>query len=230
MKNKKHGFGIHAFSDDARKTFDEIVANEEKIDDLIYWVESESIVVISGPKNSGKTRMALEVIEEFRGEGKVIYVDLDTYNKELDIGHLLVGNQSFFRKVTNKMPDYMILIVDNAHSLDNDFYRRLQYYFDQNYLRSVVLIKKTGADLKLPDSMMSRIGNKVINLSPLSKEEAVEIMFERLEGFIAEAQLEKIWMLSKDFENFLENCEKVVIESEEEDKDIDNKFIEKVLK
>ncbi len=230
MNYKQIGLGVYAFSDDARKTIDELVAHKEEAEDLLYWVEAEGMVLIKGPEKSGKTRLALEVIENFRGDGKVIYIDLDTYNKEVDIGHLLIGNQPFFRKIRNKMPKDMILIVDNAHSLDTDFYRRLQFFFDQGYLKSVVLIKKSDANLELPDSIKSRIGNKVIELKELGKDECVEIMNARLNGFLNENHLEKIWTKSKGLSNFLENCEKIATNYLDEGrKKIDINFIEKVL-
>lgn len=230
MNYKKLGLGVYAFSDDARKTVDELVTHETEAENLLYWVESESMVLIRGPEKSGKTRLALEVIENFKGEGKVIYIDLDTYNKEVDVGHLLIGSQSFFRKLANKMPKDMILIVDNAHSLDTDFYRRLQYFFDQSYLKSVVLIERANSELELPDSIKSRIGNKIINLNELSKDECVEIVKTRLNGFLDEKQLEQVWTKSDNLSNFLINCEMIVSKYlEEERKKIDNNFIEKVL-
>ncbi len=231
MTIKKLGLGINAFSDDARRTVDRLVTNEDKADDLIYYVESEGMVLIQGPKNSGKTRLAMEVIDRFKGEGKVIYIDLDKYKKELDIGHLLVGNQGFLRRFFNRMPKDFILIVDNAINLDTDFYRRIQYFYDQGYLKSVIFIKNSYHELVLPNSMASRIGNKVINLKGLKKEDCLKIASNRLGKFFNEKHLNNIWNLSGDLSTFLGNCEKVAYHYiEEERKRLDVNFINRVLK
>ncbi len=231
MSYKKLGIKTNAFSDDAKKTVDELIRNEEDADNLIYWVESESMTLIRGPRNSGKTRLALEVIEEFRGEGKLIYLDLDTYNKEIDIAHLLIGSQPFHRKLLNKMPKDMTLIIDNAYDLDTDFYERVQYFYDQGYLKSVIIIEKADTDLELPNSIKSRIGNKIINLKELTKKDAIKIAEKRLENFLNKEQLGKIWDKQPGLGNLLKNANKIAdAYIEQERKRLDAKFIEKVLK
>ena len=231
MSYKKLGINKNAFSNDAKKTMDDLIRNEEEADNLIYWVESESMILIQGPNASGKTRLAMEVIEEFRGEGKIIYIDLNTYNKELDIAHLLIGNQSFYRKLLNKMPKEMILIIDNAHTLETDFYKRIQYFYDQGYIKSAIIIQQAGTRLELPESIKSRVGNKIITLKEMTKKEAIQLVNERLNDFIKKEQLEQIWDKKPGLNNFLENCEKIISAYIEEDRQrLDTKFIQKVLK
>lgn len=230
-EEKKTGFNPNTFSDDATKTLDKLISREQEVNDLLYWVESGSVILIEGPKKSGKTRLAFEVIEKFKGKGKVIYVDLETYNKEIDIGHLIIGNQSFFRKLMNKMPKEMILIVDNSHSLDNDFYRRLQFFFDQNYLKSVILIKKSNTQLYLPESVKSRIGDRIIELNPLSKEESLKIINNRIKNLFTKEHLSKVWEKSPNFVDFLKNCEKLTTYySKENPKRINDNLIQEIIK
>ena len=229
--HKKLGLSKHAFSLDARKTVDELVKDEEHARDLLYWVESESIVLLKGPVNSGKTRLAFEVVENYKGEGRVVYLDLDTYNRDVDIGHLLIANQSFLRRFFNKMPRDMILILDNISELSDDFFKRVQYYFDQGYIKSVVLVKKDGVDLSLPDSVWSRIGNKVIELKAFSKAEALELAGDRLGKYFNKNQLELLWKHSGDLESLFGVAELVLEEYLRlGKKKLDVKFIEKVLK
>jgi len=226
----KANLGPYAFSDDARKTPDKLISLHEESKDLLYWVESGSMILIKGPKNSGKTRLAFEAIENFKGEGKVIYIDLETYNEEFDIGHMVIRNQPLFRRIRNKMPKGMILIIDNAQSLDNDFYKRLQFFFDQGYLRSVVFVKKSDTDLNLPESVKSRIGDHIINLKQISRDEWLEIISNRVRDFFTKEHLKEIWDKSSDLTNFLKNCKKVAdLYFKEENKEMNNKFIEEAL-
>lgn len=231
MEYKKIGLNKRSFSADAKRTNDELIKYFEEAENLLYWTESESMVLIEGPQKSGKTRLAFEVVENHKGEGKVIYLDQNTYNREIDISYLLMANQGFFRKFLNKKPKDMILILDNVINMDNDFFKRIQYYYDQGYLKSVIFIKKAGVELKLPKSILSRIGHKKVKLEALKKDECLEIAHERLRNFMDYKHLEKVWAYSKNLETLLKNAQLVADEFIIKDrKKLDMKFIDKVLK
>lgn len=231
MWYKKLKYKKNPFTTDAKRSVDSLVKYEEELDNLLYWIESGSIVLLEGPSYSGKTRLAMEVIENFKGYGKVIYIDLNTYNQELDIAHILIGNQSFHRKFLNLMPKDMILIIDNATTLKSDFYKRLQYFYDQGYLRSVLFVRKSEFALELPNSIYDRIAHKKILLKDLTKKESIQIVKNRLkEEFFSDEQLEYVWNKSRNFPTFMFNLETIAKTFvEEERKKLDQRFINKVL-
>jgi hypothetical protein len=206
MWYEKLGLYNSPFNLDGKTSSDKLMFNEKELDDLLYYVKSGSMVSIKGPKYSGKTFLAMKLIEAFKGKGKLIYIDLDTYAKELDIGHILIGNQPIHRKLLNMYPKDMILIIDNAITMENDFYKRLQYFYDQNYLRSVILINKENELVEMPGSVISRIGNKQINLKELNKENTINIVLNRLNGLLfSKEHLEYIYSKSLDTNNFMDN-------------------------
>lgn len=210
MWYKKLGLYISPFNLDAKISSDVLLFNEKEVEDLLYYVKSGSMVLVKGPKHSGKTMLGMQVIENFKGKGKVIYLDLETYNKELDIGHILIGNQSFHRKFLNMYPRDMVLIVDNAITQDTDFYRRLQYFYDQGYLRSVVLIYKADELVEVPGSIISRVGSKQFNLKKISKEQILKVLEQRLKGLLFNHEhLDYIYSKSIDLEDYMANLNKI---------------------
>lgn len=231
MWYKTLGYKINPFTTDAKRAVDTLIKYDVELENLLYWIESGSIILVEGPSYSGKTRLAMEVIENFKGYGKVIYLDLSTYSQELDISHILIGNQSFHRKFLNLMPKDMILIIDNATTLKSDFYKRLQYFYDQDYLRSVLFIRKSEFELNLPESVLDRIAHKKILLKDLAKKDSIKIVKNRLkEDFFSDEQLEYVWNKSRSFPTFMFNLETIAKAFVDENKKrMDQKFIDKVL-
>ena len=131
------------------------------------------------------------------------------------------------------MPKNMILILDNAKALTKDAYQRLQYFFDQNYLKSVILITRNKDQLQLPASMSDRIGNRVVKTKLLKKSQILELVQERMfedEIFTAK-NLEDVYAKSKGLKSFLENLESLAQYMLEKDVEkVTIKTINKVLK
>jgi Cdc6-like AAA superfamily ATPase len=206
------GFALNPFEKDPFKINSSLIGYEKEVEDLLYLVDAGSTVLIEGPPASGKTTLLKEIIEEFGGEGKIIYVNGDKVNKRIDIEELLIKNQSFLRKLMNQKPDGMILLLDNALALGRKSYERLQYYFDQNYLRSIVFATTNSKLLKFPGSLFDRIGKRKITTRKLHMDDAVSMVLLRIEDneFLSKQDLEKIYALSDgDIYDFLKNCEKL---------------------
>lgn len=206
-----YGYNKNPFVYDALRASDDLINYEKERDNLLYWVESGNMALIQGPAASGKTRLAKEIVRTFGGKGKVVYVDGEKKSKHLDIAHLLIRSQNTGRKLFNRMPKDMILVLDNAKALSNNAYKRLQYYFDQDYLKSIVFITRNKEELDLPVSVGDRIGDRIIETKPLSKKKAFYLVNERLgyDPLFSEKILEEIQKKSKGLVELLENCEKV---------------------
>ena len=98
----------------------------------------------------------------------------------------------------------MILLLDNAEELSSVNFERIKFYYDQGFLQSVVF---TGTDLKktgFSESMISRIGQRIIKLNSLSQEDAYTIVAKRLgedisdeDALIGKDYIKKIYAASK---------------------------------
>jgi ABC-type oligopeptide transport system ATPase subunit len=218
LKNKEEPFGL----------FDEI-------DNLLYFVESDNCAIIKGESGSGKTLLLTQIIKKYGGKGRIIYIDGNRINKRFEFSKILMKKQSFMHRLLGKRPKNMILLIDNAKSLTPKAYKQIQYYFDQDYIKSIVFATEDLEALNMPQSFLDRIGKRVIELKPLSMDEAVELVLERLDqDIISKDKLEKIFILSdKNMTSFLKNVQKVLLylaeEDENEDLELDINTINEIV-
>jgi predicted AAA+ superfamily ATPase len=231
------GYAANPFETDPLKIDSDILGYDDEVDDLLYHVESGNAVLIEGPKGSGKTMLLKEVIKEFGGKGRVVYINAEKLNKRLEIDDVLMRNQSFMRKIQGKKPKSMILLIDNAVAFPRKVYERLQYYFDQGYLLSIIFATQDHKKLQFPNSLFDRIGYRKIMTKPLTKEQAIEMAYERLnvdeedDAILSKENLEKIYELSDDLISFLRNASSVAGYMVENDLDkCEIKTIQKALK
>ena len=114
----------------------------------------------------------------------------------------------------------MILLLDNVHYLTKQNTERIKYYFDQNYIKSIIFTTKSYAQVKFSDSLKDRIGKRVIKLPRLTQDMAAEIIMSRIDNneMLNDQIIKKIFKTSKDLTELLQNCEQVSIEASNKDR------------
>jgi len=175
-------------------------------EELAYNIEAGNMVLIEGKKGTGKTTLLFSAIERFKGERKVIYFDCG--KDTVDIKKLMQSKYGIIGRLLNLTPKGMILMLDNFTQLDPKDLERAKYYFDNNYLRSIIF---TGNG-SLPENVLDRIGHHIIKLKPLTSKDAILLVKNRLGSFefLPEKIVKKIYAKSgNDTITFLENCSKV---------------------
>ncbi|MCB9362766.1 AAA family ATPase [Candidatus Woesearchaeota archaeon] len=228
----EYGFKDNPLEINPLEASEDPVGFDQEIEDLLYYVESGNVILIEGPKSSGKTLLLGQVIEKFGGKGRIVYIDGNNLNRKYQIDELLTDAQGFFRRMFKKRPKGMILLLDNSVDLPLKTYEMLQYYFDQDYLHSVVFTAADGKKLAMPKSMRDRIGSRTIKTKTLSRDAAVDMVLDRLnQDIISKDMLEKLHIMSdNDMKRFLVNCNKVFDYMVDEEKDdIDLKTMTKVV-
>ena len=208
---EEYDFDINPFEVDAlneEKT--QLIGLEEEEKETIYRILSSNMIFVEAGKGKGKTALLRHAIDNFRGHGKVIYVDATKVNKTLNIEKLLIGSNRIRGEMLGKKPKNMILLLDNIESLTKRNWERIKYYFDQNYIKSVVFTGKSFKSVNFPESIKSRIGSRIIKLGSLSSQEALQIIQERLgddyEAIITDEEIMQLYKLSKgNLKNFIIN-------------------------
>lgn len=230
--HKSFGYTFNPFEYNPLKVSDRLYGYEEELSRLLYWVESGSIGLIQGVKGSGKTRLLRAIIDSFGGRGKIVLLDGDKINPDLDISNVLLKNQSATRKALKKYPKNMILLIDNAKALTREAYKRLQFFFDQGYIKSIIFVANDKSDLELPKSMEDRLGSRVITTKALDREKELEMVFFRQgdDPVFSYKNLEDIQKHSGDLKEFLSNVNAIGQHmAENELKRCDVRIIKKVL-
>ena len=103
----------------------------------------------------------------------------------------------------------MILLLDNVNNLSKKNNERIKYYYDQNYLRSVVFTCIRYSRTRFSDSLKDRIGSRIIKLNPLSEGDAIELIRNRIGNskLLTDELIIEIFRRSqKNPKKLLENC------------------------
>ncbi len=178
------------------------------LEDLFYRVDAGSMVFIEGPDGLGKTSILMRLVQKFKGSKKVIYFDCKEIDNKANIEDLMYKRYGLFGKLLRITPKSMILLLDNA-ALSYKNAERVKYYFDEGYIKSVVFTGGSYSSAKLPESVRSRIGSRVVKLAAPSEADAVYAVRKRLgKAVFTDDELRKMYSRSKgNMKKFLESCE-----------------------
>jgi type II secretory pathway predicted ATPase ExeA len=176
----KLGFKNNPFSVDPAENHDTLVNMEEAIEEVFYRIDSGSILVVEGKIGSGKTTVLMAAAKKFGGKKNVAYVDCKVLDKKLNITHVLQDKYGLIGRLMNKTPRNMILLLDNVNELSKPNTERLKYYFDQNYIKSIIFATENYKKAKFSDSLRDRIGKRIVILPELNEELSIEIVKRRI--------------------------------------------------
>jgi len=173
-------FDEDPFSVDPRENHEHLVAMEEVLDEVFYRIQAGSMLVVEGPEGSGKTSVLMAAAKKYGGKKNVVYVDCEKLDKDLNITHVLQDKYGLMGRLFNKKPKDMTVLLDNVHKLSNKNTERIKFYFDQNYIRSIIFTTTDYKKAKFSDSLKDRIGLRVMKTPELSEYDAVEIIRNRI--------------------------------------------------
>lgn len=192
------GFDDNPFNIDALKTDFNFIGRDKEAKEILYRIASGSMLLIEGKAGTGKTALLKYAIDNFKGEGKVIYVDGYKLNKRLNVSNLL-----------KKKPKGMILLMDNVQYLSKKNNERIKYFYDQDYIKSVVFTTTDYSLVSFTNAIKDRIGKNTIKLKKLKPSYAIKIAKERLNDkeILSKDVLKELYKNSDDIKVFLRNCD-----------------------
>jgi len=192
---EKLDFEDNPFNLDPLETDFELVGRYKEAEEVLYRIASGNILLIEGKVGTGKTALLKHAIDNFKGKGKVIYVDGNKLNKRLDVSNLLKKKG-------------MILLMDNVQYLSKKNNEKIKYYYDEDQIKSVVFTTTDYNLVNFTDAIKNRIGKNVIELKDLSQSNALEIVKERLgdKKILPDEVLTQLYKDSGNIKEFLRNC------------------------
>lgn len=159
---------------------DDLVDADDLIDELIYRIDAGSIIFIEGENGSGKTALLYQMIDKHKGHGRVIYFDCNDLRKNAEIDLLMKNRYGFLGRLLNMVPKNMIVLLDNVQALNFKNAERVKFYFDQNYIKSLIFTGTNYSNSKLTPSIKDRIGTRIIKTRKMSESGAIDLLKIRL--------------------------------------------------
>lgn len=227
----KFGYEQNPFELDPFQTSYTYVNHRNVLETLLYLVQSGSMFVIQGDNGTGKTMLLRQIIDNFRGKNKIVYLDGSVIGDDVDIESVINKRNASFLFASK--PKEMILLLDNVDKLSKRNCEKIKYYFDQNYLLSVVFTTLKYSKTKIDESIKDRIMSQVIDVPVINKYDALRIVRNRFSDhfFLGDDAIMKIFLKSKkNIKKTLLNCEKVCAHVSNEGRgEVLQKYINQVL-
>ncbi|MCK5107565.1 MAG: AAA family ATPase [Nanoarchaeota archaeon] len=194
MKNLIKLSRRNSFNLNPLETNFELIGRDLEAKEILYRILSGNLLLIEGQKGSGKTVLLKYAIDNFKGKGKVIYIDCQKLNKRLNINNLL-----------KKKPNGMILLLDNVQELSKRNNLRIKDAYDKNSIKSVIFTTTNYNLINFTDSIKDRIGNNIIKLRKLNESTALEIIEDRFENndLVSQIILKRLFAESKNIKEFI---------------------------
>ena len=189
----------------------ELIGYDDIVDDMFYNVAAGNIMFIEGKEGRGKTALLKQVINKFKGRGKVIYINCKKIEGDINIEKFLVRRYGFWGRLKHKVPRDMVLLIDDIQEMSLKNSERVKYFYDQNYVRSIIFTGTSLKNLELSKSFLERI-SKVVKLRDITEDEAVTNVQTRLNNheILPEEIIKEVFNLSKkNTKEFLQRCEEL---------------------
>lgn len=157
------------------------LSNIEKT--LINSIENGEIILLYGDIGSGKTSLAYKIMRDYSDIYNFIYVNGEIERKTNLIK--LVENKKYnkflFLKFEIKKP--IILILDEFYNFDPDVVKQIKYLYDNNLVKSCILIQISDVLENITPSFANRIFKK-IEMPKLNSDDIIKIIRNRLKDKI----------------------------------------------
>jgi replication-associated recombination protein RarA len=201
------------------------VGNEDLLEEAFYSIISGSIVIVESEPGMGKTRLMKEVVKKFGGKGKLVYINGRNMDKELNVESIIQKKKGWLRK----NPKNMVLLLDDVEHISEKNMERIKYFFDQNYIRAVILATNKPEELKLSDSLKQRVW-KNMKMGSLSDYEAVQVVREKIgDEMLSDRIIKTVYKESgKNMKKFMENCE-IMCKAFIDNKDIKEEEVKSII-
>ncbi|MBL7170074.1 MAG: ATP-binding protein [Candidatus Aenigmarchaeota archaeon] len=189
----------------------ELIGYEELIDEVLYRVASGNMVCVEGKSGAGKTAILKAAINKFKGTGRLVYINGQQFDNGLNIEKILKKKAGLMKRLFNKKPKNMILLLDEVQNLSQTNCERIKYYFDNNFIKSAVFTSSDLNKANFTTSLKERM-SKTIRLREIMEDEAVDIVQSRLgsDEVMSEEIIKEIFnRTNKNMKIFLKNCEEL---------------------
>jgi len=203
---EEFGFDENPFDTSPEFSVKSSAGLEKPLADIEYYISSGSMVFVEGPPGSGKSVLLAKLSDKLGGKA----IRVDASQGVIGLRSIVKSKTPFLGRIFGAGPKNLVLLVDNSQHLPAATLDLMKFYYDNNQFGAVILAGPSMRAARLSDSVLDRIGNRIVRLAPLAEDDAVLIVRQRLgsSGILSDDLVRKIYKLSgKNVKRFLQMCE-----------------------
>lgn len=204
------GFYTNPFSIKPAAFHNEMMGYDSMIEDINNKVDNCGMLLIYGEYGTGKTTVLKRVIDEFRGQRKVIYYNCNQSDKSINFDKLLINAGGLLRRLFRIRKRDMIMLLDEAQDMNIKDIKTVKEYYDYGFFKSAVFVSKIE-DVKHIKEIEQLVGDNKYKLGGLNKADAIKLIRKRIGDlqFLSDQSITKIYEKNKNPRLLLKNCEQV---------------------
>ncbi|MBI5797414.1 hypothetical protein HZA98_00735 [Candidatus Woesearchaeota archaeon] len=204
------GFHNNPFSIKPAAFHDHVVGFEKVVDEISYGILNKKLVVVEGDYGNGKSSILRRLLNDFGGKKQVIYYSCNRMEARLDVKELLNGRYGFFGRMFDMKPRDMILLLDEAQELNSKDFERLLSYYQEGYIKSIVLIGKGIKKDQIVLGFKTHLSE--VSFGEINEDIALQVIKKRIGDLplLPDSVIRKIYQHSQgSVRVLLKNCEEV---------------------
>lgn len=175
---KELGFYNNPFSIKPAAFHDQVVGFDKIVDEISYGILNNKIVLVEGEYGNGKSSILKRLLNDFGGKKQVIYYSCNRMDARLNVKMLLNGRYGFVGHLFDMKPKDMILLLDEAQELLSKDYERLYSYYQEGYIKSVVLVGKGIKKNEIVSGFKAHV--EEVGMHKMNEELALQVIKRRV--------------------------------------------------
>src|SRR3989344_1136617 len=207
---KEIGFFSNPFSIKPAAFHDQAIGYEKVVDEISYGILNKKIILVDGDYGNGKSTILKRLLNDFGGKKQVIYYSCNRIEGRLDVKNLLNGRYGVIGEWFDIKPKDMILLLDEAQDLDAKDYERIYPYYQEGYIKSVVLMGKGIKKENIIGGLKSNL--EEVDMGRLNEDLAVLIIRKRIGDIplFTDSIIRKVYQKTGDnVRTLLKTCEEL---------------------
>jgi len=191
---------------------DKLIGQAETLDATQDVLKKGGMCVIIGEYGVGKTTFLKSVIRRYSGKRKVVYFSCNRLLGPLNLDKMIHERFGIVGRLLKIKSRDMILLLDEADNMSKEDFKAAYKYMKQGFFKSIVYVTHDMNVFDSPKDVMNHIGEKVYDISMISKDDAVTMIRNRIGdlSIISDKVIGDIFEMSEGRpRTLLKNCEDV---------------------
>ncbi|HIH14651.1 MAG TPA: ATP-binding protein [Nanoarchaeota archaeon] len=210
------GFHTNPFSIKPAVFHDHVIGFDKVVDEISYGILNNKVVLVEGDYGQGKSSILKKLLNDFGGKKQVIYYSCNRMDSRLNVKSLLNGRYGFVGQLFDIKPKEMILLLDEAQELNSKDYERLYSYYQEGYIKSIVLVGKGIKKGELVPGFKAH--TEEVGMAKMNEDLALQVVKKRIGdlSLLPDMIIRKIYQRSdNNVRLMLKTCEEVCKKSVE---------------